>query len=101
MSEVKNVPEKAKGIVEIKKMAVEAIESVLNRKAETVVSMSKEAEGWKVTVEVLERRAVPDTQDILGRYELMLNEEGDLLGYRQVLIRRRQDKLDIDFAGTK
>jgi hypothetical protein len=101
VSEVKNVPEKAKGIVEIKKMAVEAIESVLNRKAETVVSMSKEAEGWKVTVEVLERRAVPDTQDILGRYELMLNEEGDLLGYRQVLIRRRQDKLDIDFAGTK
>jgi len=93
--------EKAGGILHISKRAIEAFESVLKRKAESVVSMSKEAEGWKAVVEVLERRAVPDTQDLLARYELMLNEEGDLFGYKQVLIRRRQDRLGIEFVETK
>ena len=95
------MPEKAGGIVEISKRAVEAFESVLKRKAESVVGMSKEAEVWKAVVDVLERRAVPDAQDLLGRYELTLNEEGELLGYKQVLIRRRQDRLGIDFVETK
>ena len=93
--------EKAGGILQISKRAIEAFESVLKRKAESVVSMSKEAEGWKAVVEVLERRAVPDTQDLLARYELTLNDEGELLGYKQVLVRRRQDRLGIEFVETK
>ena len=89
------------GILEINKRCLAAVERTLNKKAESVVSMSKEAEGWKAVVEVLERKAVPDTQDLLGRYELTLNEEGDLLGYNQVLVRRRQDRLGIEFAEAK
>ena len=95
------MPERAVGIQEIGKRASEAIGTLLNKKVESVVSMSKETEGWKIVVEVLERRAVPDGQDLLGRYELTLNGEGGLLGYKQVLVRRRQDRLGIDFVETK
>ena len=95
------MPEKEKGIMDINRRCVAAAESALNKKAESVISMSKEAKGWKAVVEVLERKAVPDTQDLLGRYELTLNEDGELLGYKQVLVRRRQDRLGIEFAEAK
>ncbi len=32
-------------------------------------------------VEVVERSAVPGTQDILGRYEIELDNAGDVVGY--------------------
>jgi len=87
--------------LDVNKRCIAAAESALNRKAESVVSMSKEAKGWKAVVEVLERKAVPDTQDLLGRYELTLNEDGELLGYKQVLVRRRQDRLGVEFGEAK
>lgn len=91
---------KQKAVSEIGKLAIEAIQSLVNKKPESVVSISKEAKGWKAVLDVLERRAVPDTQDLLGRYELTLNEEGELLGYKQVVVRRRQDRLGIEFIET-
>lgn len=64
---------------------------LLNKEPEGVISVGKEDKGWKVIVEVLERRAVPDTQDILGRYELKLDANGEILDYKQVMLRRRCD----------
>ena len=93
--------EKARGILDINRRCLAASESVLNKKVESVVSMLKEEKGWKAVIEVLERKAVPDTQDLIGRYELTLNEEGDLLGYKQVLVRRRQDRLGVEFEIPK
>ena len=48
--------EKAKGI----------IEELLDKHAESVISATKEEREGKV----LERRAVPNSQDLLGRYEI-------------------------------
>ena len=95
------MPEEERGILDINRHCIAAAESALNKKAESVVSMSKEAKGWKAVVEVLERKAVPDTQDLLGRYELTLNEDGELLGYKQVLMRRRQDRLGAESEVAK
>ncbi|SNZ13415.1 Gas vesicle synthesis protein GvpO [Natronoarchaeum philippinense] len=42
-----------------------------------------DADGdWRVVLEVIERRSIPDTQDILGRYEVSVGPSGDLGGYR-------------------
>ncbi|MGB7532624.1 MAG: gas vesicle protein GvpO [Halobacteriota archaeon] len=68
------------------------IEKLLDKHAESVISVTKEENEWKVLVEVLERRAVPDSQDLLGRYELRLDENKELLGYERVVLRRRQDQ---------
>lgn len=80
-----------KEIMDIGKQSLSALEKTLNKKPESVISVNKEGKEWKVLAEVLERRAVPDTQDILGRYELRLDEKGELLGYKQVLTKRRAD----------
>lgn len=93
-SEAKNA-----GIKDIGKQAPALIESLLNKKAEGITSVSREGEEWKVLVEVLERKAVPDTQDILSTYELKLSGNMDLTGYRRVGLRRRGDMMVEEEAG--
>ncbi len=83
--------ERVSDIRGISKRSLPLVESVLNKKPEGIISVTKEKKGWRVLAEVLERKAVPDTQDILGRYELRLDENADLLGYTQVMLRRRSD----------
>ncbi len=80
-----------KEIMDIGKQSLSILEKTLNKKPESVISVNREGKEWKVLAEVLERRAVPDTQDILGRYELRMDEKGEVLGYKQVLTKRRAD----------
>ena len=46
---------------------------------------------WTVAVEVRERKGVPDTQDILGRYELRLDEDLTVTSYERTHRYRRDD----------
>ncbi len=78
-------------IMDIGMKARGVIEELLDKKAESVISATKEENEWKVLVEVLERRAVPDSQDLIGRYELRLDENKELLGYERIVLRRRTD----------
>ena len=41
-------------------------------------------DGWKVHVEVVEVRRIPDTTDVLALYEVQVDEDGDLMGYRRL-----------------
>ncbi|QGN35323.1 gas vesicle protein GvpO [Microlunatus sp. Gsoil 973] len=38
---------------------------------------------WTVGVEVVEIRMVPDTADILAQYDVQVDGEGDIVGYRR------------------
>lgn len=80
-----------KQIMNIGEKASTAIKSLVKKPAEGVISVTKESKGWKVIVEVLERKAIPDTQDILGRYELLLDGKGEVLNFKQVMLRRRSE----------
>lgn len=84
---------KKPGIMDISRMTLPLIESILNKKPEGITSLSTEDDGWKVNVEVLERKAVPDTQDILGTYELKLTGNGELIGYKRTTMRKRGDRV--------
>ncbi|VVB69795.1 Gas vesicle synthesis protein GvpO [uncultured archaeon] len=64
---------------------------LLKKNLDSIISLNKGPECWLAEVEVLERKSVPDTQDILGRYEMKFNEEGELLGYKRIMLRRRSD----------
>lgn len=67
------------------------IEDLVEKKAEGIISVTRENEEWRVLVELLERRAVPDTQDILSTYELKLTDDGELTGYKRIGLRKRSD----------
>jgi len=57
--------------------------------ADGVTGLNKTEEGWRVLLEALERKAIPDTMDVLGLYELRLDDEGNLLGFDRKKLRKR------------
>ncbi len=67
------------------------IETMGKKSNDGVTSMSKKDDGWTVSMEVLERKGIPDTMDILGLYEVVLNNEGDLLSLERKKLRKRGD----------
>jgi hypothetical protein len=56
-----------------------------------VVGVTRDGDGWIAEIEVLEKKIIPDTQDIIGRYEMKFDEQGELQGYKRIVIRRRSD----------
>ncbi|HEY2436348.1 MAG TPA: gas vesicle protein GvpO [Solirubrobacteraceae bacterium] len=68
----------------------EAIERVrrdlpqlLGRPIEAVLGLERDDGRWKVTVQVVELSRIPSTTDILGSYEVTLDEQGEVVGYRR------------------
>ena len=49
-----------------------------------ITSLESTEEGWLVGVEVIEDHRIPASTDLLGLYEVELDVEGGLLGYRRV-----------------
>ena len=63
--------------------ATEGLQALLARPTEGVVEVGREDDGWLVAVEVLELARVPNTNDVLGVYEVELDPYGGLQGYRR------------------
>jgi hypothetical protein len=80
-------------IYEITDLALTIAKKYISKNPETIVDVKEKNEEWTVTVEVLERKAIPDTQDILGRYVIRLNKNGELIGWTQQMIRKRCDRM--------
>ena len=74
---------------EIVVKAREEFISLGKKSADGITGLSKTKEGWSILMEALERKAIPDTMDVLGLYELRLDDEGNLLGLdRKKLLKR-------------
>ncbi|APY90653.1 gas vesicle protein [Streptomyces alfalfae] len=51
---------------------------------ESVSSFERTENGWLLEVEVLELARVPDTMSLLASYEVQLDPQGELTGYRRL-----------------
>lgn len=71
--------------------AREAAHDLLEHQFEGMIKVEPNEEGWRTVVEVVERNAVPDTQDIIGRYEITLDGAGTATGYELLERYRRGD----------
>lgn len=60
----------------------------------TEINHRDEGEGWQVLMEFIERKSIPDSQDLLGVYEVHLDEVGELTHYERIRVRRRMDLED-------
>lgn len=65
---------------EIAARAAEQVQELIGRRVEAVTGLERDGDEWTVTLEVLELERIPSTTDVLGRYEVKLDEEGELLG---------------------
>jgi len=75
----------------IVKLAKESIKEMVNKKPLSVISIAKEGDKTIALVEVLEREAIPDTQNLIGKYKLTFGTGDKLLGYSRLSVRRKGD----------
>ena len=69
----------------IARLAVDCVAEMTGKEPEGVVSLEETDDGrWKVGVEVVETRRIPDSTDILAVYEAEMDPEGELVAYRRV-----------------
>jgi hypothetical protein len=69
------------------RIAGEAARQLLDltgREAEGITGVERTDDGWKVQVEVVELRRIPDTTDMLALYEIETDDDGDVQGYRRL-----------------
>lgn len=78
-------------MLDIMERAKRDLAEITNLKVSNIVGVSKYADGWHLGIELVERKAVPDTQDLLGLYEVTLDNDGEIVTYERRLIRRRMD----------
>jgi hypothetical protein len=78
-------------LLKVTEVALDATKKFISKNPETIVDIKEKNNEWSVTVEVLARKAVPDTQDLLGRYVIRIDKDGEILGWTQQMIRKRSD----------
>jgi gas vesicle protein GvpO len=76
-------PKKKSGMTVAREAAQQLLE-LTGKAAEGVTGFERSDDGWRVEVEVVEVRRIPDTADILALYELSVDEDGELEGYRRL-----------------
>lgn len=79
-------------VIEVTEKVKSLMKKALDKEIEGVVGVQKEDDEWIALVDILERKSVPDTQDLLGRYEVKLSEDGELVEYEQKTRMQRTDR---------
>ncbi|RST15839.1 gas vesicle protein [Streptomyces sp. WAC05374] len=76
--------EQSPGPMQVLRGACAQLAELTGMEAESVSSFERTEDGWSLTVEVLELARVPDTMSLLASYDLTLDANGELSGYRRV-----------------
>jgi len=80
--------------IEMVHTAKELLSGLTGLKVDTVSGVAKDDRGWHVTLELVEMRRIPDGNDMLATYEVLLSDSGDLLSYERTRRYRRDQILE-------
>ncbi len=62
--------------------------------ASSTIGVVKDEKGWNISIEMVEKRSIPDQMDLLALYEVLLDEDGNLLNFERKSMRRRMDLVE-------
>jgi hypothetical protein len=82
---------------EIAQRAKEQVAQLTGLKPDTVSALYKAADGWHVTLDMIELKRIPDASDVLAAYEVLLDDEGNVTGYHRA---RRYYRGDVSWQET-
>lgn len=71
--------------------AREELNLLIGLEINSTVSAEATADGWRVMLEVIEKRSIPDSMDILAIYETMLDADGNMSEFKRIRMRKRID----------
>ena len=78
-------------ITEIIQKAKKGLVELTGFSSPSGIGAKKKDGGWAVTIQIMEKKSIPDGMDILGIYEVETDQEGNILNYERKEIRRRSD----------
>jgi hypothetical protein len=81
-------------LIDVRDRVRDTTASLIGRRLDGISGIQREDDGWVAIINMIERRSVPDTQDILGRYEITLDENAEIEGYRRLSRYRRGDTVE-------
>jgi len=75
--------------IEAVRSARRSLAELLGRPVEGVLGVDRDHGNWIVTAQVVELERVPNTMDVLGDYEAVLDKNGEVVGYHRTHRYRR------------
>jgi len=86
--------ENIEAVLTVRRTIESTASELIGRPFDGVTEIEPTEAGWRGVVEVIERSSIPDTQDILGRYEIDMTDDGVIEGYQRLDRYRRDDTSD-------
>lgn len=80
---------KVKGAEDAAVRAARGLSKLIGHRSDGCSGVAPADDGWRVCVDVVEVPRIPDTTSLLATYEVDLDGDGTLLGYRRLRRYRR------------
>jgi hypothetical protein len=81
-------------VSEIAERAREELVKMTKLTPSGVIGTAREDNGWMVTIEMVEKKSIPDSMDILGTYEVKVNDQGQIADFQRVKLRKRCETVE-------
>lgn len=79
---------------ELAERAKSRLAELTGLKPVAVTGAFKDEPGWHVTLDMLELSRIPTASDILGEYEVLLDDDGNLLRFERHRTRLRGEPME-------
>jgi len=79
---------------ELAERAKSQLAEVTGLKPVTVTGTYKDEQGWHVAVDMLEMTRIPTATDLLGDYEVLVDENGNMLKFERKRTRLRGEPME-------
>jgi len=79
---------------ELAERAKNQLAEVTGLKPVTVTGTFKDEQGWHITLDMLEMVRIPPATDVLGDYDVLMDEDGNMLKFERTRTRLRGEPLE-------
>ena len=79
----------ALSMAEVIQKARSELNALTGLEISSTLAANKDEEGWKVTMEVVEKHSLPDGMDILAMYETLMDPDGNMQEFKRTRMRKR------------
>lgn len=86
----------AVAMAQVAERAKEQLAQVTGFRPAAVVGANRGEDGWHISVDVLELARIPHSTDLIGTYEVWLDDEGNLVKFEKKKARIRGETYQED-----
>lgn len=79
---------------ELAERAKSQLAEVTGLRPVTVTRTFKDEQGWHITLDMLEMARIPPATDVLGDYDVLIDEDGNMLKFERMRTRLRGEAFE-------